>query len=135
MPSPDLPLEDIVAFKQDPETKYKFGKFWYWTRKLASKDTSRRELEEEIEGITIEYEHHLKLLEEEVAYEPLEVLIATPASMLEDLIKFRWGQLAKRFFDIRRARIRAHSDELKLPGAELAYVTKASRLLSRARPK
>jgi len=33
-PRPDLSLEDILAFRRDPETQYKFAKLWHWMHKV-----------------------------------------------------------------------------------------------------
>ena len=133
MPSPKLPLEDFVSFKKDSDTRYKSAKFWQWTRKVASGEVKRRELEEEIADTILDYEYHLKHLDKAISNERLEVWAKTPASLLEDLLKLRLGNLAERFFALRRVKIQAHSEELKLPGQELAYITRASKFLSRAR--
>jgi hypothetical protein len=132
-PSPDLPFEDIVAFKRDSETQYKFAKFWHWTKKIAKGTSNRNELREEIDWLLLDYSTHLKQLTKEINSERAEVVVATPVEVLEDLVKFRWGKIVRGLFALRQKQISAHSAELKLPGSELAYITEASRVLSRRR--
>ena len=130
-PSSDLPLEDIVAFKKDEDTKYKFARFWHWVREISVAPTSRNELEEKIDWLITDYSRHLMQLTKKVKSEQVEVLVTTPLELLEDLVKSRWGKLAKGLFALRRKAISAHDAEMKLPGSELAYVTEASMALSR----
>jgi hypothetical protein len=129
MPTESLPLEDIVFFKKDSDTKYKFAKFWKWVRKTASEDYNKHELEEEIDWLITDYNHHLKKLTEKINNERVEVLITTTVELLEDLVKLRWSKGVKAFFELRKQQVSASDEELKLPGSELAYVTEASRIL------
>jgi len=131
MPSATLPLEDIVAFKKDTDTQYKFARFWQWTQKMAKGSMPKHELQDEIDWLVTDYSHHLQQLSMTRESDSIEVLVATPFEIVEDLAKFRWGQLARRLFAVRRKRIAAHAAELKLPGSDLAYITKASSLLAR----
>jgi|GEM_PF-6223236 len=129
-PSEDLPLEDLLAFKRDPDTQYKLAKFWHWTNKTAKGMSSQHELEEEIDWLITDYSHHLGQLTKEVNSERVEVLVATPVEVLEDLVKLRWGKVVRAIFALHRKKISAHGAELKLPGSELAYITDASKVLS-----
>jgi hypothetical protein len=130
-PSPDIPLEDFVAFKQDADTKYKFARFWDWTRKIAKGSLDQRDIEEEVDWMITDYSHHLQHLTTALKNEQLEVVVSTPLDMVEDLVKIRWGKLARSLFSLRGKQLSAHSAELKLPGSELAYITEATSILSR----
>ncbi len=130
-PPDDLPLEDLVAFKKDKDTQYKFARFWHWTQQMVAKDKTEHELVEEIDWLMTDYSHHLEQLAKEQSSERLEVLVVTPLEVLEDLVKIKWGKLASAFFALRRKKVTAHNAELRLPGSELAYLTSATALLSR----
>jgi hypothetical protein len=54
-PRPDLPLEDIVAFKRDQDTQCKFAKLWAWIQRVATRETAVRELEEELDWLLTDY--------------------------------------------------------------------------------
>jgi len=131
--SEDLPLEDIIAFKRDPDTQYKFAKFWHWTQNLATGAANQHEVEEQLDWLITDYSHHLAQLTKQINHERVEVLVATPAEIAEDLVKMRWSKLVKGLLALRRTKINAHAAELKLPGNEVAYITEASELLTRRR--
>ena len=129
-PRPDLPLEDIVSFKLDPETQYKFKKFWDWIRKFSDEKHDRHELEEEIDSLLIDYRYHLKQLTNKVQTDRRKVWVSLPGDLAEDLVKFRWGKALGRLFDLKLERIAAHDEEMKAPGNEIAYVKESIDLLS-----
>jgi hypothetical protein len=126
----DVPLQDIVAFKRDQDTQDKFARFWKWTRKISQQHTDAHELEEELDSLINDYSQHLKQLTRETGNERLEILLATPGDLIEDVIKLRLGNIARRLLQLRKTKISAHGAEMKLPGSEIAYVTEATRVLS-----
>jgi hypothetical protein len=129
-PQPDLPLEDIVQFKRDPDTRHKFAKFWHWTQKMAAGSSSTRELEEELDWLLTDYTAQVEQTSKRARYDRLKVWVTVPADTLENLVKLRFGKIAATLFDLKSARISAHEDELKLPGSEIAYVKESIELLS-----
>jgi hypothetical protein len=56
----------------------------------------------------------------------LETVVVSTAEILEDLIKFNWGKLAKTLFSFKQREIALLEGELKAPGNEVAYIVKAS---------
>jgi hypothetical protein len=128
-PSPDVPLEDLVAFKRDSETKYKFAKFWQWVRKTAEGKGDMAQVNEELDSLMNEYVHHLHQLSKETRDQNLEIVLTSPADVIEDLVKLRLRNLARRFLKFRSIKIAAHGAEMKLPGNEIAYITEASNAL------
>jgi hypothetical protein len=129
-PRPDLPLEDVVAFKRDPETQYKFAKLWHWMQKVATNSGGPRELEEELDWLLTDYGHHVQQMSQQVRTDKLKTWITVPAEMLENIIKLKFGKIASRLLDLRSARIAAHDEELKAPGNEIAYIKESIELLS-----
>ena len=51
---------------------------------------------------------------------------AAVAALAEDLVKFKWKDLAESAFDLVSTRVRAVERELGLPGSQVGYVLKAS---------
>ena len=129
-PRPDLPLEDIVAFKRDAETQYKFAKLWNWMHRVAAGGNGARELEEELDWLLTDYRHHIEQLSERVHTEKLKAWFTVPAEMLENVVKLKFGKIAERLLDLKSARIAAHDEELKAPGNEIAYIKESIELLS-----
>jgi hypothetical protein len=129
-PAPDVPLEDLLAFKRDPETQYKFSNFWQWVRKMAEGKGDIVHIDEELDSLITEYSQQLSQLSKEKGHERLELLLTLPGDIIEDALKIRWGNIGRRLVQLRKAAIAAHAAEMKVPGNEIAYVTEASRLLS-----
>jgi hypothetical protein len=129
-PQPDLPLEDIVAFKRDPETIEKFDRFWHWTRKLANGGEGIQALEEELDWLLVDYTRQVERASKLARYDRLKIWVVVPAETLENLIKLKFGKIASTLIDLKKASITAHDDELKLPGSEIAYVKESIDLLS-----
>jgi len=129
-PAPDVPLEDLLAFRRDPETQNKFSHFWQWVRKMAEGKADTVHVDEELDSLITEYSQQLGQLSKEKRHQRLELLLALPGDVIEDSLKIRLGNLTRRFLEFRRTAIAAHGAEMKLPGSEIAYVTEASRLLS-----
>jgi hypothetical protein len=77
-PSEKLPLEDLIGFKRDPDTQYKFARFWHWTQTISNSSSNKAEVQEEIDWLVTDYSTHLKQLTKEVNYQRAEVLVATP---------------------------------------------------------
>jgi hypothetical protein len=61
----------------------------------------------------------------------LEIVVTTGAEIAEDLVKFRWGKLAKAPFTITHKKIDLLQAEMKAPGREIAYVVKAKKTFKR----
>ena len=131
VPEPGIPLEDIVAFKRDAETQYKFAKFWHWTSTVAQQTADRHTIAEEFDWLLTDYSRQLHQLTRETKLQRLEIILNTPGELLEDLVKFKWGSLGARLFQFKKAKIQAHNAEMKLPGSELAYITEATKLLTK----
>jgi hypothetical protein len=129
-PRPDLPLEDIVAFKRDPETQYKFKKLWDWIRKFGEEQKDKYEMEEEIDSLLTDYRYHLKHLTNKIKNDNRKYWVSLPGDLLEDVVKFQWGRSLGRLFELKRERILAHDEELRVPGSEIAYVKESIDLLS-----
>lgn len=129
-PRPDLPLEDIVSFKRDPETQYKYKKLWDWIRKFGDVNQNKHELEEEIDSLLIDYRHHLGQLTNKIDTDRRKVWVSMPGDVIEDLVKFRWGKALGRVFQLKLERIAAYEEEMKLPGNEIAYVKESIDLLA-----
>ena len=55
----------------------------------------------------------------------VEVLVTTGAELAEDLVKMKWGKVAKAPFEWSRQKTALYDAELGAPGKEVAYIIKA----------
>jgi hypothetical protein len=129
-PRPDLPLEELLAFRRDPETQYKFAKVWHWIQSVAAGTKSANEIEEELDWLLTDYRHQVEQISKRVRTDSLKAWVTVPANILENLVHLKFGKVAARLLDWKSVNIAAHAEELKAPGNEIAYLKEAGELVS-----
>lgn len=129
MPIPDdqTAWQDIIEFRNDPESKRQLRELRVWTRKFAKETTatSLAELKEEIEVLLSRYERHMKLHRMKINRGTTETLVTVGAKTAEDLVKLKLGELAKLPFIVNEREIGLLEAELNAPNPELAYISRA----------
>lgn len=126
LPDESATFEDIINFKEDPDTSRKRQLLQRWTHNLATKGvTSEKEIAQEIEWLLADYEEHMRLHKMKINRGTLETVFVTGAEIAEDLAKFKWGAAAKLLFSASHRKIELLEAEMKAPGRELAYISKA----------
>ena len=135
MPIPDdeTPWEDIVEFRRDPESRKRLRALRVWLRNFAkgTTATSLAEMKEEIEVHLDEYEEHMKLHRMKVNKGAIEALLTMTGKLAEDLVKVKFGDLARLPFMFRERKIGLLEAEAKAPNRELAYISIARCRFSR----
>jgi hypothetical protein len=132
LPEPDdsVPWEQILEFRNDPDSRSKFLALNNWMIDIAQANYTPLELSQKLEFLVNEYQQHLMLHKMKTNAGALETIFVASAEFLEDLAKFRWGKIAKGLFTVRHQRIALLEGELTSPGREVAYVAKAREFFS-----
>jgi hypothetical protein len=135
MPIPDdqTPWEDIIEFRNDPESMKRLRRLRVWVRKFAHATTAKSlaEMKEEIEVLLDEYEEHMKLHRMKVNKGATETLLTVAGKVAEDFVKLKWGELTKLPFILRERKISLLEAEAKAPNRELAFISIARGRFSR----
>lgn len=131
-PIPDemTPFESIMAFRSDPSSKSKFLGLRRWMRKIARENLTPLEVQEEIDYLLQEYEQHMRLHEIKVCRGAVETIVVGAAELMEDLVKIKWGSLAKKLFSLTRRGTDLMEAEMSAPGREVAYIARARSVFS-----
>ncbi len=127
LPRDDTPWEKILEFREDAVSQNQRWALRRWMRKVAQQDISPVELEEEIEWLTNEYHGHMRLHDLKTSIGTLESIIVGSGELLENVMKLRFGEIAKSLFSVQHKRIELAEAERAAPGRELAYIVKARR--------
>jgi hypothetical protein len=127
MPIPDdkTSWQDIIEFRNDPESMKRLRRLRVWVRKFA-KDThvtSLPEMKEEIEVLLDDYEEHMKIHGMKVNKSATETLLTVAGKVAEDIFKLKWGELAKLPFILKERKVSLLEAELKAPNRELAFIS------------
>ena len=124
VPREDTPIEKIIDFKNDSDTVYKYSKIKHWLFRIATLELSVKEIEEELNESLLDYKRHMELYKIETKYSAAEMIVVTISEVLENLMRLKWGHVAKSCFSLKRTKVRLLKEEMKAPGASVAYIAK-----------
>ena len=125
VPSELTPWEQIIEFRNDPESRGKLFALRKWMRSISKSATSYSEINEELECLLYEYERHLNVHRLKFETGVLETILVTSAEVLENLVKVNWSKAIKSLFELKTKKLALLEGEMKIPGSEIAYIAKA----------
>lgn len=126
LPSETTPWEQIIDFRDDPDSRQRLLSLRQWTRDVTAGNMKPFEIEEKLEFLLEEYRAHMRLHKMKFGHGALQTVITTTAEIIENLVKVSVGKIAKSLFDVQEKRIALLEAERKAPGREVSYVIKAS---------
>ncbi len=124
-PSETTPWEAIFDFRRDPDSIRKHLRLRAWIDRVGRVSKPLYELETEFLELMFEYEEFLRVHKLRVTKGTMEVLVTTTAELAENIVKMKWGKVAKAPFEWARNRHALYDAEQKTPGREVAYIVKA----------
>ena len=126
-PEPDeqTSWEQILEFKADPDTGRQVAALKRWLSKVGQQELPPGELREEIEWLVQEYEAHMRLHRMKISAGNLETVVTTTAELLENIVKLKFGAIAKALFSFRQRNIQLLEAERQAPGRELIYLVRS----------
>jgi hypothetical protein len=132
LPIPDdsVPWEQIFDYRSDPDSVSKFLALRNWMNDIARAKLRPAEIEEKLEYLIDQYKRHLTLHKLKTNVGALETLVVAGPEFLANLIKLKWGEIAKGLFSFRHRRIAIIEGELTAPGNEIAYIVNAGEKFS-----
>lgn len=125
VPSETTSWEEIIEFRNDPDSHAKFLAMRDWMNEVAKNKLSPVEIEQKAEYLLNQYEQHMKLHKMKTRPGVFQTTIVSGTEVIENLIKLKWSKVAKKLFSFREHQIELLETELKATGRELAYVVKA----------
>jgi hypothetical protein len=127
LPFPDeaTSLEHILEFRENELSAGTPLALRRWISKVARAQSTELEIAQELEWLLSEYEQHMRLHELKIRKGVLETIVAFTAEAAENIAKLRLGKLARSLFTISNRRIELLEGELKAPGREIAYISRA----------
>lgn len=119
--------ENIVMFRQDPDSARKFLGLKAWINDVAKGTLTKVELQDLLEHNLAEFEHHMSLHRIKHSRGILRILLTTSAGLLEELVHLRFRKALDVVFEASAHRLALMEAEASAPGRALAYVVKARR--------
>jgi len=124
-PNDSVSWEQMHEYLSDPDTRSKFLALRNWMNEVTKGGMSNIEIEEKLEYLMDQYRQHMNLHRMKTNASTVETIVVTGAEFLEDLVKFKWGKMARGLFSFKHRRIALIEGELTAPGSEIAYIVKA----------
>jgi len=129
-PSEKTPWEQIIEYRSDPESRAKFLDLRNWINEITRDRLPRQEVSEKLEYLLSQYERQMNLHKMKSKDGVIESVVVTTAEIAENLLKLKWGKLAKMAFSMRQRKIALMEGELTSPGSEVAYILKTQQTFS-----
>ena len=115
--------EDIFLLKEDREVRDRARKLRLWATKAAKNASSIAHAEEELTDLLADYERFLRAHRLSYQYAGFSSIITGSAGILEDIVKLKFEDLAKRLFSVKKAQAEMTFAEITAPGVELSLIT------------
>jgi hypothetical protein len=133
LPIPDeaTAWEQIIDFRSDPDSRSKFLDLRNWMNDITRNELAPIEIEQKLEHLIDQYQRHLNLHKMKTNAGLIETVVISSAELAEELIKFKWGKVAKSLFSFRKRKVAVLESELTSPGSEVAYIIKARKIFGR----
>lgn len=124
--SSSISINAIIDFKNDSDTQTKYLALRNFINDLSISNFSIPEMEEKLEYLLNDYENRLRLHRIKYNLTTVETVVTTTGYLLENLLKLKFGEIAKMFFSFRKDNIQLMQSELDLQGKEIAFINKAN---------
>ncbi len=127
LPIPDetVSWEQIIDFKSDSDSRSKFLALRNWINEIARGELPFNDVEDKLEELLDQYLRHMQFHKMKYKKGKLEALVVTTFEVLGNLTGFNWGEIAKVPFSIQNKKLALMEEEMKAPGREVAYISKA----------
>ena len=121
-----IPFEELISFKQEPEIKPYLIVLRNWSNEITKSNITVLELQEKLEYLTSEYHSFMRIQKLKHSTSAIEIIFTAAAETIESLLKLKIGNAAKAMFNVRKSKIQLLEAELNAPGREIAFIIKSN---------
>jgi len=132
-PEQDTPWEQILEFRRDPDSVSQALALRRWISRISHESIPEKEISQEIEWLLHEYESHMRLHRMKLTMGTLETIVVSFGEFVENLVKLKFGAIAKGLFSLEHRRIALLEAESQAPGREVAYIAQARKIFGTTR--
>lgn len=127
-PAGDMPWQDFVQFRKDPENISSLRALRRWVQSLGDSKESVHVLEDELLYLLDQYRTYMRIQGIKCRNGSLAAVVSALGDAAVRVVTFRFGSAVKSFLDIRSQSIDLELAELSAPGREVSYVARAQAL-------
>ena len=133
MPDYSTPWEQIVEYRNDPDSRIKFSRLRKWMSKIAQIKNDPDEIEEEIETLVDDYSEHMRAHKIKTKLDTLKAIVVAETGLFTGGWLTGVGTLpgivgiaATPLYSIKQRQFALTEEELRAPGKEIAYIVKSN---------
>lgn len=119
--SDEMPISDIVQFKNESETKHKLLRLRNWYRKWEA-NTSENEIVEEAEMLVHDYKRYMDACGVSYKIGVVESAISLPIEIVKGLVTINPKKITSAILSIKKAKVILLKEEADAPGKELSFI-------------
>lgn len=124
-PRGDLPLQEILKFRERARDRGLVQKLRNWTTDTASGTLEADEVSDTLEAVLSDYENALRDARMARDFSHWQTIVITTARIADSFLTCRWSDAVTRLFEITRRQIDLTNVENSAPGREVAFLVKA----------
>lgn len=114
--------DKLAEFRSDDSTRIKYLRFREFTKKLASKNLTAIEVEEEIEYLVEEYKNHMSLANLKYNEGVIKGIFLTSLKFTENLIKLKLSSAFESLYSIKEKKVELLEARNSAPGKEISLL-------------
>jgi hypothetical protein len=130
IPAPDTPFEAVLEFRSDPEAMRALRRLRHWMAGIARSGLSSQDIEGELNDLLDRYTEYMNLHKLKYYNGTFESLMSVSLDVLENLTRLKFKTAFDSLFSLRARTLALTEAELKAPGREAAYISRAEDALS-----
>ena len=122
IPRADIPLDEIIQFRQGGEASRKLWALRNWANKIAETAESPSQIEDEFMALYGTYVDHVRLLDRRLEATTLGLVMTVASDFANNMFHLKVGSALKGLFDWHHKHLDLEKERLDAPGNELSYV-------------
>ena len=128
-PADDVSWEQLIDFKNDPDTMAKYYALTKWINEVSQKNLQLNDIEDEYKYLYHQYTNHYKIHKMKYKQSTLNVITTAAIDVLTGQIGI--SGVSTSFFSIWKQNLALLEAETKIIGKEIAYIYKANKVFKR----
>lgn len=121
----EVDWEQIVEFRNDPETRKKLINLRVWQNNIQKSINNPHEIAEEIASKLNDFNEHMEYYSFKTYQSLSKTLLLTGAEIIENLAKLNLTKVLEALIEFNKIEINLTKAELQAPGREVAYIADA----------
>lgn len=127
VPGDGVPLDAILEFSRDDDTRRKLAGLDIWMRKAAHSGKDLQDIALEIEESLHEFSNYMRLADMRCQTSGLRMMMSLPLGIIEELLHLKPKGALDVVFEYRDRKANRFEAELSAPGGALAYIYEAEK--------